>query len=211
MAEHSFRFTDVQWTAINAEIAALGRQSEHDRQQLELHCDRFARSRPKRGPGLPTPAKARKQWLEVAKASRRLDDAIKGLRDAGAADFTMLDGHQGGASKWAAALPGIAAEAEQAAKLESYVETPANNADPMLDGFVTLLVRTWEAFGGDAAIGYNDGTGTPCGPLLRFLTAVTEPTLQAAGEDPLTASALRSKVRKYGELNAENNLSTPLD
>jgi hypothetical protein len=187
----TFHFTDNQWDEISAELARTGRlKYEGDRQMLEMICGGFAQLRPRLGRGAPTPARARKAWLKVAAAAHRLEVAIAGLRPAGAADFTVLDGHQGGAERWLAELQLLKPAAEYWAELEMHrVRTVANNADPMLDGFVKQLARIWKGHGGGIF-------HTEDGPLIRFLSAVTAPALEFAGEKPMTLDAVRWSVRR---------------
>ena len=102
----ALRFTDAEWDEIAGLLERIGRlPADEDRQTLEFICDGFAKIRPVLGHDLPAPARARDAWLRVAAAAHRLDAAIAGLRKDGAADFTMLDHHQGGAAKWVEQLP----------------------------------------------------------------------------------------------------------
>src|SRR5262245_3684486 len=185
-----FRFTESQWDKISAELGRTGRSKhEGDRQDLEMICDNFAQLRPRLGRGAPTPARARDAWRKVAAAASKLGAAIDGLRAAGAADFSFIDGHQGGAANWAAQLPLLKQAAEQAADLEmAGARTVSNMADPMRDGFVKQLTMMWKGYGG--RISHGDG------PLVRFLSAVTAPALIWAGEKPMTTDAMKECVRR---------------
>lgn len=195
-----FRFTNEEWDKISAELARTGHLKwDGDRQILEMVCDSFTRMRPRLGRDAPTPNPARAAWRKVALAARKLEVAIAGLRAAGAADFTVLDaGHQIGAAKWkvwSAQLPLLPPAADWAAELEmAGAHTVSNAADPMCDGFVKRLMTIWKGYGGRLA-------HTEDGPLVRFLTAVTEPALILAGEKPMTADAVREIIKKQTEVD----------
>lgn len=194
-----FLFTDDQWTAITAELQGLGRQDySGDRQGLEIICGAFVGARTRLGRNLAAPKRAHDAWLNVASAARQLDEAIAGLEPAGAAAFTIVDGHRGEVAKLAAALPWIAREAQYFAELELHgtAKDVSNNADPGRDAFLRQLVRMWEAFGGKVSAGFDAHRGQADGPLVRFLGAVMSPALVAAGEKPLSANAIRGAVRK---------------
>jgi len=76
-------------------------------------------------------------------------------------------------------------EASWAAKIEmAGARTVTNNADPLLDGFVHRLAAIWKECGGQITHGED-------GPLIRFLSAVTAPTLAWVGKKPLTIDKLR--------------------
>jgi hypothetical protein len=186
-----FHFSESQWDQVSAELGRTGRlKNEGDRQTLEMVCDLFAQSRPRLGRGAPTPERARGAWRKVAVAAHRLDGAITGLRAAGAADFTILDNHQGGVAGWAAQLPFIVEAAKGAAQLEmAGVHTISNKADPMRDAFVKRLAAIWKSCGGQISHAAD-------GPLIRFLSAATAPALIWANEKPMTSDALRGSVRR---------------
>jgi DUF971 family protein len=187
----AFCFTESQWDEISAGLARIGRlKYEGDRRLLEMICGHFVQLRPRLGRAAPTPAKARNAWRRVAAAAHKLNVAIAGLRAAGAAEFTFLDGHQGGAAGWVAQLPLLEHAAEWAAELEMLAaRAVSNNADPMRDALVGQLARFWVGSGGRLSHAKD-------GPLVRFLTAVMIPTLAAANENPMTVEAIRGTVRR---------------
>jgi hypothetical protein len=153
-------------------------------------CDNFAQTRCTLGRNLPAPARARDAWLKVATATQRLEAAITELRKAGAADFTVLDNHQGGVASWAAQLPQVVQGAKEMAELEMQgVRRGASNSDPLRDGFLKGLMVAWSGFGG--RLSYAEK-----GPCVRFLTTVSAPALRAVGEKPMTVGKLRAAVRR---------------
>jgi hypothetical protein len=186
----AFGFTERQWDEISAELARTGRLKDGDRQMLEMICEDFVQLRPRLGRNAPKPAKARDAWRKVAVAAHKLDVAIAGLRAAGAADLTFLDGHQGEAARWAAQLPLLKHAAQRAAELEMLgVGTVSNNADPMRDMFVKRLAMFWKGYGGRISHAED-------GPLVRFLIAVTAPALMSVNEEPMTLEAIQATVRR---------------
>ena len=187
----AFRFTESEWDKISVELGRTGRlKCEGDRQILEIICGDFAQLRPRLGRNAPTPARAQAAWNKVAVAAHKLDVAIKGLRVAGAADFTFLDNHQGGVAGWAAQLPFIVEAAKDAAQLEMAGGRKVSNAaDPMRDELVKQLAMIWKGYGGQ--ISYAED-----GPLLRFLSAATASALIWADEEPMTTDMLRESVRR---------------
>jgi hypothetical protein len=194
----AFRFTDGQWDEISAEILRrTGRpKCEEDRQMLEMICNHFAQLRPRLGRNIPTPAKARDAWHEIAAEARKLEAAIASLPAAGAADFTLLDwlydGHRDGWKNWSEQLSLLKQAADWAAEFEIRTARKVSNAaDPMLDGFVKQLAMIWKNYGGQISHAED-------GPLLRFLRAVTAPVLIWASEEPMTPDALRASVRRIG-------------
>lgn len=193
-----FRLSDAEWDNIGDYLEeATGRlKYDGDRWSLEFACNCFVVPRQKRGRSLPTPAKAAKAWHKIADQAQKLHDAIEGLREAGAADFTMLDNHQGHAAAWAASLPSLVQGARDAAALELYAPKTANNSDPGRDFFVLRLVRLWKGYGGRVAAGYDDAAGKADGPLVRFLQMVTAPAMKAAGEAAISPDALRALIRR---------------
>ena len=109
-------------------------------------------------------------------------------------------------------MPLLKQAADWAAELEmAGVRTVSNAADPMRDGFVKQLTMIWKSYGGRISHAED-------GPLIRFLSAVTAPVLILAGEEPMTADALRGIVRRireraarpHGELSAKINFNSPL-
>jgi hypothetical protein len=197
----SFRFTDQEWAEINSELSALGGlDCESNRWTLEMICWGYAALRPRRGRDRSVPTVARDAWLRVAAAAAELDEAIKGLRAAGAADFTMVD-NQGGAAAWANKLSTLVEDAQWAAELEIAASendrADGHSIDPMLDGLVQQLVRVWESFGGNPSVGYNDSAGNASRPLLRFLTVATTAARVAAARrpvKPLTPEKIQSLI-----------------
>jgi hypothetical protein len=128
-----------------------------------------------------------------AAATHKLEVAIADLRAAGAADFTFLDGHRGGAASWSAQLPWLKQAADWVAECEmAGVRTVSNKADPMRDAFVRQLMMIWKGYGG--RISHGDG------PLVRFLSAVTAPALIWAGEKPMTIDAVKGSVRRIHKM-----------
>jgi hypothetical protein len=187
----AFHFTDDEWDAIAGFLERVGRlRYDGDRETLETVCDGFAQTRPTLGRNSPAPARARDAWLRVATATQRLEAAIAGLRKAGAADFTVLDNHQGGVASWAAQLPLVMRGAKEAAELEMQgVRRGASNSDPLRDGFLKQLMVVWRGFGGRVSYAEN-------GPCVRFLATVSGSALRAIGEKPLTVDKLRAAVRR---------------
>jgi hypothetical protein len=194
-----FRFTESQWDEISAAFARTGRlKCEEDRQILEMICGPFAQLRPRLGRNTPTPARARAAWRKVAAAAHKLDLAIAGLRDAGAADFAVLDaGHQVGTASWktwSKQLSLLKQAADWAAELEmAGARKVSNAADPMRDGLVKQLAMIWKSYGGRISHAED-------GPLVRFLSAVTAPALNFAGESPMTTEAIQGAVRRLDDM-----------
>ena len=190
-----FHFTESEWDEISAELGRTGRMKcEEDRQILEMICNHFAQLRPKLGRNLPAPGKARDAWHKVATAASKLEAEIDGLRAAGAADFALLDwlddGHRGGWKHWSEQLSLLKQAAAWAAEIElAGARKVSNAADPMCDGLVKQLAMIWKSYGGRISHAED-------GPLLRFLRAVTAPTLIWASEKPMTRDALRGSVRR---------------
>jgi hypothetical protein len=179
----AFRFTDDEWTKIAGMLERVGRlRYDGDRRDLEFFCECFAQTRPRLGRNMPTPARARDAWFDVAAAAKRLQAAIAGLKPAGAADFT--------AASWAAELPLVAQASKRAADLEMHgVRREANNSDPFRDAFLRQLMRAWSGYGGRLSHARN-------GPCVRFLMAVSSTALEAAGEHSMTADELVAAVRR---------------
>jgi hypothetical protein len=194
-SKSEFRFSESEWDAISAQLAQIGRlKNDTDRQIFEMICGHFAQLRPRLGRNTPTPSKARDAWRKVAAEARKLETTIRGLRAAGAADFSVLDwfddGHQAGWKSWSVQLSKLKEAADRAAVLEMAMARPVSNkADPMRDGLVRQVAIIWESYGGRIS-------HTEDGPLLRFLSAVTAPTLIWAGEKPMSVEALRWSVRR---------------
>ena len=201
----TFRFTDEEWAQISAELSALGRlDCEANRWTIEMICWGFAALRPRLGRNRFVPTVARDAWLRVARTAAELDEAINGLRPAGAADFTSLDNQPDGLAEWSSKLSMLVDDAKWAAELEMAAYAPydtadGSNGDPMLDGFIEQLVRVWEGFGGKPSVGYSESAGNVSAPLLRFLTVATTAALAAAARrpvQPLTPDQIQGIVRK---------------
>ena len=131
-----------------------------------------------------------KAWLKISSAARKLQLAISELREAGATDFNIL-GNIAKADEWAAQLPLVISSAKESARLELMRRSKANNADPHRDNLVHSLVSVWLNHTGERKV-----STTEDGPLMRFLDAITTPTLIAADVEPLTTATLRGILRK---------------
>ena len=181
-----FRFSEEEWSEVIREWPEVYNETAA-RWDIETSCWMFARRRGllKGRKGLPTPDRARKAWLDVAEAARKLKLAIGNLADAGAADLGFID-----ATEWASELPSFEKRAKWAADMErTWRKKPANNADPDRDWLVESLVRIWRTYTGHA-VSENDG------PLMRYLLAVTEPAFEAAKMKEPTVDMLRGVLRK---------------
>ena len=193
----TFAFTDAQWQPIAVELSGIGRLGG-DRRSLEFVCGIFIQSRPRVGKGLPTPKKAREAWLKVADAADALDNAIKGLREASAADFTMLDDHSDRIFEWMSALPSLARGAREAAEYEIHeIKPTANNADPVRDFFLSQIITIWHEYGGAVRASTDPSSHREGGPLVRFVSAVMAPVFAKLNEAPPTPGMIRSAVREH--------------
>ena len=105
--------------------------------------------------------------------------------------------------EWAAQLPLVISSAKESARLELMRRPKANNADPHRDNLVHSLVSVWLNHTGERKVPHTED-----GPLMRFLVAITTPTLIAADESrsqPIRCAAFSGK----GEFRAELVFSSP--
>ena len=186
-----FRFSDEQWETISQDLRKSASFNDNVcRLEVSIVCGGFVHLRPHIGKDLPSPERAKKAWLTIASAARKLQLAISELREAGATDFNIL-GNIAKADEWAAQLPLVIRSAKESARLELMRRSMANNADPHRDNLVHSLVSVWLNHTGERKV-----PTTEEGPLMRFLAAITTPTLIAANVKPLTTPTLRGILRK---------------
>jgi hypothetical protein len=193
-----FHFSDEQWETISRDLRkSASFNANVCRFEVSILCGGFVHLRPHIGKDLPSPERANEAWLKISGAAKKLKLAISELREAGAADFSIL-GSYTIADEWAAQLPLVICSAKESARLELERRSKSNKADPYRDSLVKSLVRVWQNHTGQQKIPYTDG-----GPLMRFLVAITTPTLKAAADEPLTTDTLRGMLRKMA--NSEWN------
>lgn len=194
-----FRFSEQEWQTLAAQLEDIGRlNSGGERWLIELTAGIFVHTRRAHGKGRHSPKKARAAWLWVADAADELQAAIRALRPAGAADFSMLDNHSQRIAEWAAFLPSVAEGARVAAEYEMFgVEPTPNNADPVRDNFLRQIIGVWRGYGGQARASVDAVTGKPKGPLVRFVSAAAGPAFAAVGEPPPTPGVIRQAIRAH--------------
>jgi hypothetical protein len=183
--EIDFRYTDLQWKEIEAELRPSLR-AKYVRFELELACNRYLKSL-RSGP--PDNAQRRKLWLKQLSLARKMiatwpDDWAQW------SDFTVVE-----TDLRDPALQELHSLLKEIEKRVEYYDQRVRKGPRLIerDVLISFFIQYWSRELGNpigASVSSTDGEAS--GPLLRFLMAGANPVL----EKPMSKHACRAVIRK---------------